>query len=331
MAYPQFDTSKIKLKPIAKREHKLHVRDLHPVDDAPKPGGFRSLNVPVVADRILKAKTRNKPRILFMGGHVIKSGLSLYLIEMMKRGWVSHLAMTGSGAIHDWELATVGGTSEDVPKYLEKGEFGMWEETGQLNDVLSCRCSPDGAGETIGLAIRHHVVGKPEYPDVSVLAAASMLDIPATVHVAIGQDVVHQHYGFPAAAVGHATYIDFLIFAYSVSQLHGGGVFMNFGSAVAGPELFLKALSMARNVAHQKKELVLRFTTAVFDVTDYSHDSRSSTRYSFLQRPRKTLMDRAVECRNGKHVSGESYAVCGEHVETLSALYRELVRQSEGG
>ena len=177
---------------------------------------------------------------------MIRAGVSRYIIDMMERGLISHLAMNGAGPIHDWELSLIGATTESVARYIQTGEFGLWEETGKMNDAIVAGARDGlGMGETLGRAILH---GHFPHKDVSLLAAAVRLNVPATVHVGIGYDIIHEHPNCDGAALGQTSYQDFLIFTQSVAGLEGG-VFLSVGSAVMGPEVYLKALSMARNVA----------------------------------------------------------------------------------
>jgi hypothetical protein len=239
-----------------------------------------------------------------------------FLIELMRRGLLSHLAMNGAGPIHDWELARVGATTESVARYVRTGEFGLWRETGEMNDVIRAAAGEGlGMGEALGKAI----AGGPfPHKQVSVLAAAYGLGVPVTVHVGVGHDILHEHPNCDGAAVGATSYRDFLVFAESVTRLEGG-VLLNLGSAVMGPEVYLKALAMARNVAHQEGRALRRFTTAVFDLVPLEGDTRREAprgdpRYYY--RPWKTILVRTVAD------GGESFYVRGDHRATVPALYR---------
>ena len=162
---------------------------------------------------------------------------------------MDHIAMNGAGAIHDYELARIGATTESVARYIQSGEFGLWKETGELNDwIVEAAASGEGLGEHIGRRI-----AESDYPyrDLSVFAAAYRNNVPATVHVGIGYDILHEHPNFDGAAAGTASYRDFLIFTKQVENLEGG-VLLSFGSAIMAPEVYLKALAMSRNIAHQE-------------------------------------------------------------------------------
>jgi hypothetical protein len=226
--------------------------------------------------------------------------------------------MNGAGAIHDYELARIGASTESVARYIRSGEFGLWSETGELNDIISeaARLSL-GLGENLGRWIE---TGDFPHKDVSIFAAAYRRSLPVTVHVGIGYDIIHEHPNCDGAALGAASYHDFLIFARTVESLEGG-IMLDFGSAIMGPEVYLKALSMARNVAHQEGREIRRFTTAVFDLVpiqgDVHHElPKSDPGYYF--RPHKTILVRTVAD------GGESFYFCGDHRATFPALRRAL-------
>jgi hypothetical protein len=187
------------------------------------------------------ARRQAGPVIFFSGAHPIKLGLSRYLIDLMERRLITHLATNGSGLIHDFELALAGGTSEDVARRIKEGQFGLWQETSRLNDVIrEAARRGEGLGEAVGRTIEEE---RFPHRDLSIAAAGWRLGIPVTCHVTIGADIIHAHPNCDSAALGAASSTDFLIFARSIQDLEGG-VFLNVGSAVAGPEVYLKALSM---------------------------------------------------------------------------------------
>jgi hypothetical protein len=215
----------------------------------------------------------------------------------------------------------VGGTTERVAEYIRDGRFGLWQETGRINEIVREGAAEDlGMGEALGRAIAR----RPEFVhrDVSVLAAGYRLRVPVTVHVGIGYDIVHEHPGCDGAAFGAASYTDFLVFANQVAHLEDGGVILCFGSAVMGPEVTLKALAMARNVAAQEGRAIARFTTAVFDLVPLGQDWRageapkSDPRYYY--RPYKTLLVRTVQD------GGESVYIEGDHQRTVLHLHHAL-------
>lgn len=321
MPYPTFDRSKLKLRPLAERQHDMHLNEvLDPAADAP---AFEHPHLSAVIDRIVTARKNGKPVILMMGAHVIKVGLSRYVIDLMARGLITHVAGNGACAIHDFELAKIGATTESVANYIRVGEFGLWIDTGALNDIVHDAVAKGmGFGEALGENILQS-----DFPhtNISIYATAARLNIPATVHVSIGYDIVHEHPNCDGAAIGAASYTDFLVFTESVSHLEGG-VLLNYGTAIMGPEVYLKALSMVRNVAHRENRPIAHFTTAVFDLIPLGDDidteaSKSDPRYYY--RPFKTILVRTV--RDG----GESYYICGDHVQTMPNLHHGVIAQMD--
>lgn len=317
MPYPTFDRSRLVLEPLSNRRHDMHWEDILPLD-APLPP-MPDPRLPTLASRIRAARDRQAQVILLMGAHVIKVGLSRFVVDLIERGWVTHIALNGAGSIHDFELALAGATTESVAHYIRDGRFGMWQETGRINDIArEAAAGQIGLGEALGRAI---LEGNFPNAEVSILAAGYRRRVPVTVHVAIGQDIIHQHPNCDGAALGAASYQDFLVFAHSVCGLEGG-VFLCFGSAVMGPEVYLKALSMARNVARQEGREIRHFTTAVFDLidlgADLSHEApKDDPRYYY--RPFKTILVRTVQD------GGESFYIRGDHRATLTHLHRLLV------
>lgn len=207
-----------------------------------------------------KAKKRNRAIIFGLGAHVIKVGLSPIIIDLMKEGWITALALNGAGIIHDFEIAFTGQTSEDVQLQVKNGHFGMAQETGQmLNDAINSGEEKGlGLGEAVG-----EMIATSDFPhkDMSLLSAAYNLNLPVTVHVAIGTDIIHFHPEAKGEAIGNASLKDFFLLCSLLEKLEDGGVFVNIGSAVILPEVFLKALSFVRN----KGWLLESFSTAVFD------------------------------------------------------------------
>lgn len=274
MSYRQADLSRVKTYPISKRKSKVEINRLGKAlpsggevkrstnlwfDSLPKILKAQDLNS--LVDRIVSARRRKRGIIFMLGAHTIKCGLSPVLIDMMKLGYITHLATNGAGAIHDLELAYWGKTSEEVTAGLRTGKFGMAKETAEkFNSVsLSAERNQIGLGEALGMKFK---VERAKYAGLSLLAAAAKLKIPASVHVGLGTDIVHQHPNFDAASTAEASFRDFKILCHSVKSLANGGVILNVGSAVLLPEVFLKALSLARNI-YGKVEY---FTTANFDM-----------------------------------------------------------------
>ncbi len=314
MPYPIFDRSRLRLKPLAERVHDMTLADVLPLDAALP--AFDDSQLPQIAERIARARKQQHPVILMIGAHVIKTGLSRYVIDWMERGIVTHVAMNGAGPIHDFELALVGATTESVARYIQEGQFGLWRETGRINDALTAGVRDElGYGEAVGRMIEDE---RFPHREVSILAAGYRLRVPVTVHVGIGYDITHEQPNADGAAIGAASYRDFLIFAQAITQLQGG-VMLNFGTAVMGPEVYLKALSMARNVAQQEGARITAFTTAVFDLQDLGgdiHHEASKEDAAYYFRPFKTILVRTVAD------GGESFYVRGHHRATLPNLYR---------
>jgi hypothetical protein len=225
--------------------------------------------------RIVRARREGRPLILMMGAHVVKCGFGRIIGDLIRRDIVTGIAVNGATAIHDVEIAMWGKTSEDVEEGLKHGEFGMTAETSGFFDSASAKCLDDqiGLGEALG---RELAESEAPNPEVSILASAASAGIPVTVHVAIGTDIVHQHEGADGKAIGQGSLTDFRRFASTIAALNGG-VLLNIGSAVVLPEVFLKALAMARS----RGEDLGNFTTANFDM--YSHYRPS---VSIVRRPK---------------------------------------------
>jgi hypothetical protein len=321
MPYPTFDRTKLQILPLSEREHDFHVREVLALgadlrlNDSPELG--------TVAQRVIRARELGKPVIVMMGAHVIKTGLSRYVIDLMERGAFTHIGVNGACAIHDYELALVGATTESVARYIKEGQFGLWRETGQLNDIIRAGIAEQmGIGESVGKAIAE---GDFPHKDVSIFAAGYRLRIPVTVHVGIGYDIIHEHPNCDGAALGEASYRDFLVITQSISRLEGG-VLLNFGTAIMGPEVYLKALSMARNVAGQDGRSINQFTTAVLDLQRLGPDLRHTAPKSepeYYFRPYKTILVRTVED------GGESFYIRDFHQATLPALRRLILDAGE--
>jgi hypothetical protein len=315
MPHTPFDRSRLLIKPLAQRAHDLDLSALLPLD---APSDFAHPAIPILAARIRDAKRKGAARIALMGAHVLRAGVSRHLIDMMECGDLTHLALNGAGPIHDWELALIGATTESVARYIQTGEFGLWHETGKINDAIVQGVKAGmGMGEAIGRAI---LDGPFPHKDVSILAAAVRLGVPLTVHVGVGYDIIHEHPNCDGAALGQASYQDFLIFTQSVANLENG-VLLSLGSAVMGPEVYLKALSMARNVAHQDGRSIKHFTTGVFDLIAIDDDHRTQAPKSdprYYYRPWKTILVRTVAD------GGESFYIQGDHRATVPSLYRAI-------
>jgi hypothetical protein len=314
--YPQFDRSRLLIKSLAQRVHDIDHSHLLPLDHRPAPleetEGMEA--IATLGDRLVAARAAGAARLILMGAHVIRAGVARQLIDLMERGLITHIGMNGAGPIHDFELARIGATCESVARYIRSGEFGLWRETGEMNDIVARGAAEGlGMGESLGRAIAE---GDFPHKDTSVLAAGYRLGVPVTVHIGIGYDIIHEHPNFDGAAFGDATYRDFLILTETVSRLEQG-VFLCFGTAVMGPEVYLKALSMARNVAHQEGREIRHFTTAAFDLISISGDRQQEAPKSnpqYYYRPWKTILVRTVAD------GGESFYICGDHRQTVPHL-----------
>jgi len=252
-----------------------------------------------VVDALAAARAKKRPIVWGMGGHVIKCGLAPVLIDLMRRGLATAFAMNGSASIHDFEIALAGRTSEDVEAVLPDGRFGAAEETGrEWNRALN---NEMGAGEALG-----KVLENAPHAGSSVLAQAWRASIPVTVHVAIGSDTPHTHPAVNAEALGAATHRDFRLFCTIVAALNDGGVYVNAGSAVIMPEVFLKAVSCVRNLGHELRD----FTTVNLD---------------FLQhyRPRVNVVERPHAQAGGK-----GYALTGHHEIMIPLLAAALIERT---
>ena len=311
--YTEIDLSKITPLSVKTRPSKLDADQLarplpvgasvaHFLSSLPQTLAARDLTA-LVAD-LVSARRRGKPVILMMGAHVIKVGLGPLIIDLLSQGWISAIAVNGAVAIHDTELAAFGKTSEDVAEMLKDGRFGMSRETAALLNGAADRAAVKnwGLGEALGARL---IDEKAPHLDYSVLAQAYRAGVPVTVHVALGTDIVHQHPGAHGAAIGEASLRDFRILAEQIRHLHDGGVVLLWGSAVVLPEVFLKALTVARNVAGP----VERFVTAGFDMIPH-------------YRPQVNVLERPIQ--NG----GRSYRFTGHHeimVPLLVAAWKEAM------
>ena len=313
--FEEFDRSRLKVLPLSKRKHDLKFSDILPLEHS----SFVEPAFHTIASRILAAKDRESAVVLMMGAHVIRSGIQRFLIDLMEQGYLTCIAMNGAGVIHDFEFALIGATTESVGHYIREGQFGLWQETGRINDIVSEGAKKNlGLGEAVGRVIENE-----RFPcrDISILATGYRLNIPITVHVGIGYDIVHELPNCDGASYGATSYKDFLRFANVLESLENG-VLMNFGSAVMGPEVYLKALSMVRNAACQDRRTISRFTTLVCDLKTlpdnyYKEPSHDNPDYFF--RPWKTMLVRTVSDK------GESFFVKGHHSNTIPQLWTAIV------
>ena len=256
-----------------------------------------------VVDGLRRARESRRAILWGMGGHVIKCGLAGVLLDLMRRGWVSAFVMNGAASIHDFEIAIAGQTSEDVEAVLPDGRFGAAEETGREMNLAIAEGSREGLGMGEALGRRLETLAKPEFAPYSLLAQAYRASVPVTVHVAVGTDTPHTHPAADAAAIGAATHRDFRLLCSLARGLDQGGVYLNVGSAVVLPEVFLKAVSVVRNLGYP----LTQFTTVNFD---------------FLQhyRPRLNVVERP-HARSG----GRGFAVTGHHELMIPLLAAALI------
>lgn len=324
MPFKMFDTSRLVIKPLNERIHDVDLMEvLVPVDSSP--AVLDNASTRAVAGAMVEAKGDNAATLLMYGAHVIRTGCSAYMIELIKRGLVKHFATNGAGSIHDFEFSLIGKTCESVAKYVSEGQFGLWHETGMINDILKEGIEDGlGAGEAIGRYIWENDL---PYKKYSVLANGYHFRVPCTIHIGIGNDILHEHPNACGKVMGEASYRDFLIYVQSITNLENG-LFLNIGSAVTGPEVYLKALAMARNVAMQQGESIRHFTTAVLDVqpipeeSSYSTPPKADPRYYF--RPWKTVLARTVA------ETGRSYYIQGLHRDTLPSIAKLAIAMEDG-
>jgi hypothetical protein len=310
---PPINVSDLKTYPLKKRHSKVRLSDLA----APwKRGGTFSTfssrlpdilavkTLRAVTQAIVKAHRRHRPVILGIGAHVIKVGLSPIITDLMERGIITAVAMNGAGIIHDFELALMGHTSEEVDAEIDNGRFGMAEETGRiLNDAIT-RGAKDGQGlgEAIGRYMNHTA---DQFPNraVSILATGAKLGIPVTVHVAIGTDIIHMHPSADGAAIGATSLLDFRRLTAVVAGMEGG-VYLNVGSAVILPEVFLKTLSLGRNLGHP----IANITTVNMDFLSH-------------YRPQTNVVRRPTQ------KGGQGYSLTGHHEIMLPLLAAAVLEE----
>ncbi len=311
--YEEFDLGGVRTYPLASRPSKARAEDFaRPfqkgrgladwLDRLPNVLAARDLKA--VVSRMLRAKNEGGGIIWGFGAHVIKTGLSPVLIDLMRRGFVSALATNGAGIIHDFEIAIGGATSEDVDETLGPGTFGMADETGRLlNDAI---LQGVGAGLGIGQAVGKYLRGQsPPHVSLSIAAAATELEIPLTVHVALGTDIIHMHPAASGAALGEGSLRDFRYFVSNVARLERG-VYLNCGSAVILPEVFLKAVALARNQGR-----------ALTDLTTVNLD------FARLYRPQVNVVTRPTK------ESGAGYSLTGHHELLIPLLAAALIEADE--
>ncbi|MCF7835525.1 MAG: hypothetical protein K9M15_00140 [Candidatus Marinimicrobia bacterium] len=321
-----FDRGRIVFGSLFNREHKIFASSVKQLDS--EIDEYKNPGLDALVEKITEARKKNRPVIWMMGAHVIRRGNSMFIIDLMKRGIITHVATNGAGAIHDFELSCYGATCEDVERYIKHGQFGNWEETGRfINEAVKSGYDDGlGYGGAVGKAISDHV---PWFKHLSIFMNAYELGVPITVHKGIGCDITDQHPSADYEVLGGASGRDFLTFADSVSKLEGG-VFLNLGTQVMGPEIYLKALSMARNVASRHFRMISNFTTAVFDIVDLGDNHPGEAGWkkeddlqtpSYYFRPKKTILIRTV--KDG----GQSYYIKGDFAVTVPNLYKKIIER----
>jgi hypothetical protein len=297
MPFPQIDLSKGTTRPLAGRPSKVRTEHFAaPVAGVPDVGGFIDGLPKILAandlhgliDAILTARERGRPVVLAMGAHVLKTGLTPLLHHAVDKRVITAFAMNSAGSIHDLELSLIGATSEDVAVAIEDGSFGMWQETGAwIHRAVKAGVADGlGYGEALGRAILRDA----PYPENSLLARCAERQVPATVHAAIGTDIVHMHPDMDGAAIGAASFTDFKIITRVVADLEGGGVWINCGSSVILPEVFLKSVTICRNQGYPVADIV----TANLDMIRH-------------YRPHENVLARPTS------LGGRSYQLIGHH------------------
>jgi deoxyhypusine synthase len=307
----------VRTVPVAVRENKVSARDFAqpPADDRSFRAFLQALPDVLVArdfrkvvSAIAVAARRQRGVVVMLGGHVVKTGLAPVLIELMRRRIVTHVGMNGSAAIHDYEVARFGATSEDVAAGLKDGTFGMADETGrEMNEAFVAGMRDGlGMGECLGRALEAHA--SLANPELSLLLTAHRLGIPISVHAALGAEIIHQHPAANGAAIGDTSHRDFRRLAHSLIALDDGGVVLNLGSAVIMPEVFLKALTIARNLGDGKPQ---SFTSVDLDMQRH-------------YRPRMNVVQRPT-----LH-SGKGYEITGHHEIMVPLLVWAVLEELDG-
>ncbi len=338
--YEIFDPAGIKTYPFKERTNKVKLEDMiEPGDIKAAPADLPAETfeqIELVAGKIVRSRKKNKPVVFFTGAHLIKNGLGPVLCDLIDRGVVTLVAGNSATAIHDFELAMAGETSEDVPRALEKGDFGMAYEFSYINAAVSLGDKYKlGFGESLGRVIcdedfRGEVNelladNKPPcrmnflHPDISVIATCYEKKIPFTIHAGIGTDVIDQHASFDGRAKGGCSGRDFLIYTNEISKLTAGGVILNVGSAVTGPEVLLKAVSMAANVNKPPREIL----TADFDLRPFRPEQmRDESTCGYYFRDQKSVVTRIPQA-----FGGEGCYIQGDQKQTIVLLYKKIIEK----
>ena len=321
------DFKKIKTYPIKKRDNKVRVADFAKSPHSPffkeglklppfTKGGVGELEdlfpkilkgneIMEIVDAVIKANKKKKPVIFAIGAHVIKCGLSPVIIDLMKKGIVTAVAMNGAGAIHDYEIAMIGETSEDVAVEIKKGRFGMVEETGAMMNSAMNKFVNDsvGMGEALGRDIYEKRL---KYKKYSILYHGYKLNVPVTIHSAIGTEIIHMHPSADGAVTGKGSFNDFKLFTSFLTNIGKGGCFFNIGSAVILPEVFIKALSIVRNMGYKAHG----FVTVNMDMVQH-------------YRPHVNVVNRPIQGE------GKGYTLTGHHEIMLPLIYQIIITKMQ--
>jgi hypothetical protein len=335
--YEVFDPSQIKTYPVKGRNNKVKFGDLREIDEVLSctidlPEEVKK-NIETLSKEIIERRAKGQPILLFTGGHLVKNGLNRLLVDLIHEGLFTIISGNGATSIHDFELALMGETSEYVPQALEKGEFGMAYEFNFINAALSVgNKNKLGYGESVGKMICKKSFRKKvakylgiepsainfAHPELSIAAACYEMKIPFTVHVGIGTDVLDQHFWFDGCAKGGCSGRDFLIYTQEVSKLMNGGVILNIGSAVTGPEVFLKAASMVGNVQQTPNDIL----TANFDLRPYKPETATNeSTVGYYFRDQKSIVARIPQAYGGK-----GFYIEGNQIKTFPYLYQQLIK-----
>ena len=308
--YKPMDLTKVKAYPLRERKSKVKREDFArpSISGASFPDFLKSLprilagkDFSGLVESVVRASRLKKPVLANIGAHVIKCGLSPLIVHLIEEGIFTAISMNGAASIHDFEIGLIGETSEDVDVSLKDGSFGMAEEVARaMNEAIKKGAEGEqGMGEILGSKLLRM---KAPHPDLSILMAAVRRDLPLTVHVALGTDIIHQHPSAKGSALGETSLRDFRLLCSVVRHLGGGGVVLNLGSAVIFPEVFLKALSITRNLGYKVKD----FTTADFDMIPH-------------YRPLQNIVRRPVS------LGGKGYSFTGHHELMIPLLARAIL------
>jgi len=338
--YKVFDLGRVKTYPLNTRSNKVMLDDLvrpEDIDDlALELPGKTCGEIENIARAIVSSRQAGRPVIIFTGAHLIKNGLGLLLAEMVNRGLVSLVAGNCAAAIHDFELAMIGQTSENVPDALSKGRFGMAREFAYINYAMSVGnkyklglgeslgrtiCDEDFRREVLASAVKGDLPDTFAHPEVSLLVACYENNVPFTIHAGLGTDVIDQHPSFDGQAKGGCSGRDFLIYTNQIAGLTDGGVVLNIASAVTGPEVLLKAVSIDANTGNVPSGIL----TADFDLRDRIHETMSDeSSQGYYFRDQKSVVTRIP-----RSFAGKGFYIQGDQKQTFPLLYKKTIQLSQ--